>query len=162
MHPQERKIARIAGQVRYSTGRPCVNGHVAERYAESGLCSECVVASRRAWRERNRERERASNAARKAANPEQNRKHARDYGRRYPERIRERCSARRAIARGATPKWINRKEIAYFYAQCPTGFHVDHIIPLRGEYVCGLHVPWNLQYLTPRKNIQKSNKLGWI
>jgi len=58
----------------------------------------------------------------------------------------------------ATPKWADLTAIKNFYLNCPPGFHVDHILPLRGVNVCGLHVIENLQYLPALENLQKSNK----
>lgn len=67
-------------------------------------------------------------------------------------------SARRARQNNPLSK-MHTKEIREIYKNCPPGFHVDHIHPLNGEGICGLHVPWNLQYLPARENIVKSNKL---
>jgi hypothetical protein len=70
--------------------------------------------------------------------------------------------ARNAIKRNrikqATPKWANLVEIQDFYLSRPEGHHVDHIIPLKGESVCGLHVIENLQYLSAFDNLSKGNK----
>lgn len=62
----------------------------------------------------------------------------------------------------AMPKWLSSsqiEEIKSIYKNRPADCHVDHIIPLKGDNVCGLHVPWNLQYLTQLDNLRKGNKL---
>jgi hypothetical protein len=75
------------------------------------------------------------------------------------------ASARTAKYRAAkllrSPNWISEDEkvaISNFYKNCPKGYQVDHIIPLQGENVSGLHVLNNLQYLTPEANSSKKNK----
>lgn len=70
-------------------------------------------------------------------------------------------------SRQATPKWLtkeHKQQIVDTYelmrdCRVVTGedYHVDHIVPLRGENICGLHVPWNLQVLPAYVNIFKSN-----
>lgn len=68
---------------------------------------------------------------------------------------------RRAAKLKATPKWLtyeHLEQIKDIYKNCPNGYEVDHIEPLQGESLCGLHVPWNLQYLLKSENRSKGNK----
>jgi hypothetical protein len=58
--------------------------------------------------------------------------------------------------------WADRKKISDIYAACPEGYHVDHIIPMKGRLVSGLHVENNLQYLLAKDNMEKSNKFTII
>lgn len=70
--------------------------------------------------------------------------------------FREYAAKRRARKLHATPSWADLELIKRIYEHAE-GMHVDHIIPLQGKLVCGLHVENNLQYLTPEENLKKSN-----
>lgn len=79
-----------------------------------------------------------------------------------------RQAERRARKLNATPKWLNAKQLdhikfyyacaKFFGAQFAQAMHVDHIIPLNSDTVCGLHVPWNLQLMVAEANCRKGNK----
>ena len=65
----------------------------------------------------------------------------------------------------ATPSWADLERIATIYEVClkiseKTGVkhHVDHVVPLKGENVCGLHVEGNLAIIPAKMNLAKSNK----
>ena len=73
---------------------------------------------------------------------------------------------RRARQSRATLHGVSREALRAIYARSAhltqlTGVkhHVDHIVPLRGKTVCGLHVPWNLRCIPFRENIAKGNRL---
>lgn len=67
-------------------------------------------------------------------------------------------SKRRAAKLQRTPIWADLEAIKEVYKNCPVGHEIDHIIPLRGNNVSGLHVFENLQYLTQTENRKKANK----
>lgn len=82
---------------------------------------------------------------------------------RNPDRVRARRALDKAEKIRATPQWLSEEDLEamvemYKLARL-TGTQVDHMVPLRGKTVCGLHVPWNLQLLTPVQNRLKSNKI---
>ena len=93
---------------------------------------------------------------------------ASDANKRYYRANKGKCHAKSALYRArklhATPDWLTasmKAEMENIYRlakelSCPVD--VDHIIPLQGKNVCGLHVPGNLQLLSPTTNRQKSNK----
>jgi hypothetical protein len=97
-------------------------------------------------------------------------KRQKNYREENKDKLAAKSAKRRASKIQATPIWLTSENFAqieelYTIAQMfklYTGqeYHVDHIVPLRGHKVCGLHVPWNLQVLPAKENMVKSNKLG--
>lgn len=83
-----------------------------------------------------------------------------------PDKVAAAAARYRAARRRQMPSWVDHDAIAAVYAEAraireATGeeYHVDHIVPLKGESVCGLHVPWNLQILPGPENRSKGNRL---
>ena len=82
----------------------------------------------------------------------------REWSKNNKGKKRAALARRRASKSLQTPPWSEKYLIREFYINCPKGCHVDHIIPLRGKNVRGLHVISNLQYLTAEDNLRKGNK----
>lgn len=144
------------------------------RAKNPGHASARIAAKRAdpAYRQREQERSRASYAAspkRKDAAREWFRAHP-DARRKTKEKspwVSRAILARyRAAMLQAMPSWADREQIKEVYkiadvlaGECGETLHVDHIIPLQGKNVSGLHVPWNLQVLTAFHNRSKGNRL---
>lgn len=106
--------------------------------------------------------------ARRRKNPEVFREYVKKCKQKNPAPVRANTAKRRAARMLRTPAWLTADDHwimqeAYALAALRSklfGFswHVDHIVPLQGETVSGLHVPNNLQVIPGRENMSKANK----
>lgn len=81
-----------------------------------------------------------------------------------PDYVRFNAWLQKYRRKKAMPLWVDRDELRAVYDNCPPGYQIDHRVPIKGFTpegypVCGLHVPWNLQYLTPAENLTKRNRM---
>jgi len=167
---------------RYTIGAKCVECTVVQSTTWRSANLEKYTASMRKWLENNKELHGKRVKRWQAANKDKVREDAKAWAKANPEKIKAKtlrhikkhpdAYTARAVASVAkrakrvpqwlTPddRWIMRE--AYNLAKLRTqmfGFvwEVDHIIPLRGEFVSGLHVPTNLQVISKSENRSKRN-----
>jgi hypothetical protein len=97
-----------------------------------------------------------------ANNRERKKKADRDWANKNRALVRGYKAKRRAKERNATPPWLTEDHLAAIRAvydeaerlTLETGirYEVDHIVPLNGKIVSGLHVPWNLRAISAQDN----------
>jgi hypothetical protein len=130
-------------------------------------CIDCNKASRAEYRASNRQKERDRWKRYNAGSPAVARERVKRWRKSNPGKQRAKSRAREAQAINACPPWARTKEVKdqilahYLHAEWlerVTGcrFHVDHIIPLNNDFVCGLHVPSNLMVLSAEDNTKKN------
>ncbi|WP_456267645.1 hypothetical protein M1D97_10285 [Kushneria sp. AK178] len=167
------------GLSKYFSGKPCPKGHVAWRSTAKGVCLECQRGySARRCRE-NPEAVAAISSRWRKKNPDyaaKNRERINENSKKYRNENREAYAAHRAAYRArkanATPRRPSEfddfviKEAYSLAARRTeeTGFswEVDHIVPIAGEAVCGLHVAANIQVIPRFVNRRKSNRFNEI
>ena len=142
-------------------------------------CKDCRKIESREWYSKNKERKAKTTREWYLANkdkkdklnkewwknnPEKRRAKHKKFHENNPHKTREYNAKRRAYRIKATPAWANKEAIDYVYYTAKlledvygTKWHVDHIVPLKGKNVCGLHTHTNLQLLPPKQNLEKSN-----
>ena len=152
---RESKAHAISMGLPHYDGRNCKNCGNCKKYVVSGNCVECADARSRRL------------AKRDWIGPEHKEKRRLKRLKNLDKiRAATRLSVASYMARKKlrVPIWQtdeDRARIKEIYDNCPEGYHVDHIIPMFGEIISGLHVPENLQYLTAEENCAKNNKWPW-
>ena len=123
-------------------------------------CNSCVAE----YRVNNREKIAVKRAEYHIKNRERILAQNAEYQRNNPAKANASTAKRHAAKLLRTPKWLNPAHwveinAMYEYNEIMLGdWEVDHIVPLQGEFVSGLHVPWNLQVLSQSENGSKSNR----
>jgi len=133
-----------------------------------GTCKECDSIKKKEYRLLNREKLKASKKADYVKNRQRNLEVKKVYRQLNKGKINALVAARKAVIKQRTPKWLSKTDVerikneyklaALLSKITNESWHVDHIIPLQGENVSGLHTPNNLRAMRGVENISKKNK----
>lgn len=147
--------------------KSCEKEYHANRYKDN---KEHITKRNADWVKNNPEKKAAIDRASQTKNIKNRKLQAAKSRKKNKGRVNSETAFRRASIIQATPKWMtveHKTDMKKLYLLSQKfeklfglKYHVDHIVPLNGEDVCGLHVPWNLQILESKLNLKKSNRLG--
>jgi hypothetical protein len=137
-----------------------------DRDAYHSWCKSCKHLASKSWHRRNKERHNELTKRWYAENTDKHLENSRSWYQANKARKLETVTAREKRCILATPTWADRELIKELYElarklteQTGIPHEVDHVIPLQGKEVCGLHIAENMQVITAKENRQKSNKL---
>ncbi len=127
---------------------------------------ESALAAKRRRRDKHpealREASRLNMERRRARDPNGEKEKHRQWRAANRAALNMRMAHRRAKKKNAMPQWLTKAhlaEIKAIYVKAKRlGHEVDHVFPLNGRFVSGLHVPWNLQVLPRSENRKKYNR----
>lgn len=181
--------AKELGEKTYLSDSACKQGHVSLRDTKTGSCLVCksmnspkysrtkylkhkdkIQQQHREYRQNNLEKDLENKRKYYQKNKEKTLEYQKWYRENNRDKDRAWKKAYKERKRNRTPEWLtneHKAQILEFYTKAEnltkiTGIvhQVDHIVPLRGSKVSGLHVPWNLQILTKQENTSKRNRFG--
>jgi hypothetical protein len=141
----------------YREGR-CKECHSKQRREEYQINPEKYRMVKKVWRQNNPEKAKSNDKKWYVKYYKQKAILNKNWWKSNPKKSLAKSAKRRADKLNRTPKWADLEAIKQFYLNCPKGKVVDHIVPLRGKIISGLHVLSNLQYLTHSENSKKHNK----
>lgn len=161
---EKRRAERMATGLTYMTGAPCARGHVGPRYSANQTCVECTTEDAAAFELRRAERMKTDADFRIKRRAQKNVTTSKWRKTHRGEKSAE-WAAWYAGKLQRTPPWADLKAIRKIYEESTrltteTGLehHVDHIIPMRGKLVSGLHIAENLRVLPGPENLAKGSK----
>lgn len=134
-----------------------------ERYRSYYSRNKNTVASKKSkYRQENKDKHNEYCKKHYSLNKEEIRQKQKTHYEQNKPMYRQKTMLRYARKTQQTPKWLNKGHLLemegfYLFCQIFKGYQVDHIVPIRGVQVSGMHVPWNLQVLTAEQNRAKSN-----
>ena len=143
---------------------PCISKYQKNRYKEK---KEEILKYQKSYIEKNKEVVYERNKKYKIENKKKYKQQIKNWIQKNSYIVNAINRKRREQKRNSVPMWLTEDDFwiikeAYKLAKLRSElfgikFHVDHIIPIKGKNVCGLHSPNNLQVIPAQENLRKGN-----
>jgi len=163
-----KKQAISLGKSRYFTGLLCKHGHLSEKFVSNSGCCECLKIRQLANAEILKSKYAKYSQIYREKNPAKAKSNHKKWRDNNPVKLAAWCRYSQLKRENRVPLWVGdelKQEMEDFYSaaylfKIYTGkdYEVDHVVPICGKTVSGLHVPWNLQIIERLENKRKSNK----